>query len=698
MTFQKLYSDLRRKNRRNYALLVFCDFISVLLITSYAAILRSPTVLNVLPEGGDSRKQIYMVFALAAIGCAAFTLYAASLFFRFKSREMGTFMALGAPKAALRRLLYQEMALISVISCGAGALLGVPVAMGVWQLFRVFLINTEEMVFRVGGSVFLIAAAFSAFVILALFGMAARFIRRTNIIDIITEQRKSEPVRSIPRWFGWAGILLSVVGGLAGYFAPLVLIQGFHYYPWGWENIFYLPLLIGIYMILLHTVVNGWRGGKGYYKNIITFSMMKFQGRQTVNNMLVMTLLLAGAYFASFYTPVMMSGHTMGTEARHFDGLLHYPAGQAAPAQEEILAMAAEEGVEVTDYREADCVLLGIDGNDHIEEGDRWHNEYREVLDGQLFFSASAFEQLTGTAVDLAPGELCTFMNYDGAEPQFGSGYGATLVTNTITGERLNVEVTCDLRYGEFGSKAFIMEDGDYARMSAGLPEEYREHWIGLQVADVENSYAFSQRLYNEFIDRMDPDIFHEVSWNWVAKAVQEERQGYYYLDEYESSGEYAPDKRNTMAFRQYGKYTPAFRIMESVDALEQMAVFVTVFLYVAIVCYLSVVLIGYTRCNSIALNNRQVYEDLRRLGAGREYLFRAVRGQVSRVYLVPAIVGTIAIYALFSMILFANDGMLTPSEVQGLLACAGVLAALSLVLWACYRATLRSVCKTLEI
>ena len=70
LTFQKVYRILRQKNRGQYALLVFCDFISVLLMTSYAAILRSPTVLNVLPEGGDSRKQIYMIFVLALVGCA----------------------------------------------------------------------------------------------------------------------------------------------------------------------------------------------------------------------------------------------------------------------------------------------------------------------------------------------------------------------------------------------------------------------------------------------------------------------------------------------------------------------------------------------------------------------------------------------------------------------------------------------------
>lgn len=695
--FKKLYGDLRRRNRKQYVLLAFCDFISVLLITSYAAIICSPTMLNMLPEGGDSRKQLYMIFALVVIGCAAFTLYAGNLFFRFKSREMGTFMALGASRTQLRRALYQELAVLSTLSCGAGAALGLPMAMGVWRLFRLFLVDTEDMVFRVGAGAFGYAAAFAALVTLALFALAARFIRRTNIIDIVNEQRRCEPVRDIPRWFGWAGIGLSIFGGTAGYFVPTVLITRFYYYPGAWVNLFYLPMLAGIYMILLHTVVNGWRGGKGYYRNIITHSMMKFQGRQTVNNMLVMTLLLAGAYFASFYTPLMMSSQVMATNALHFENLLHYPLDQNAPDEAEIRAMAAEEGVSITDYREAECVLLGVDGEKYVEDGNRYTEEYMQLLDGRLFFSESAFAQLTGEAVSLNPGELYTFVNFDGAQPQYGADFGAALVTNTFTGERLSVKVTDALRYNEFGSKALVMDDGDYARLSAGLPESFRERWVGFKVANADGSYHFARRLYDEFLSRMGPETFHEQGWNLVAKAVYENLDGEYYQERWEGDA-YSFENRYSTAFRLNAKYKPLFRVLERTDKLQMMAVFITVFLYVAMVCYLSVVLIGYTRCKSIALNNRQVYEDLRRLGADNKYLFRSVRGQVSKVYRIPAVVGTTAIYAFYCLILVSNDGMLSAGEFTGLLACAGVLAVLSLVLWACYRVTLRSVCKTLEI
>ena len=101
--FSAVYSHLRRQNRKQYGLLAGCSFFSTLLITAYVSMMRSPTILNVLPEGGDSRKQVMMIFVLAVIGCGVFTLYAASLFFRQKSREAGIFLALGAKRSQLKR-------------------------------------------------------------------------------------------------------------------------------------------------------------------------------------------------------------------------------------------------------------------------------------------------------------------------------------------------------------------------------------------------------------------------------------------------------------------------------------------------------------------------------------------------------------------------------------------------------------------
>ena len=112
--FSEVYALMRRKNRQQYALLAGCCFFSVLLITAYVCMMRAPTVLAVLPEGGDSRKQVMMIFVLAVIGCAVFTTYASGLFFRQKSRETGTFLALGASRAQVRGELFRELGVISL--------------------------------------------------------------------------------------------------------------------------------------------------------------------------------------------------------------------------------------------------------------------------------------------------------------------------------------------------------------------------------------------------------------------------------------------------------------------------------------------------------------------------------------------------------------------------------------------------------
>ena len=66
-------------------------------------------------------------------------------------------------------------------------------------------------------------------------------------------------------------------------------------------------------MIMLHTVVHGWGSRwKHPYKNIIARSMMKFQGKQTVNSLIVCTVLIAGGCFANGNV-----GKGLGKRPRH---------------------------------------------------------------------------------------------------------------------------------------------------------------------------------------------------------------------------------------------------------------------------------------------------------------------------------------------------------------------------------------------
>ena len=157
-------------------------------------------------------------------------------------------------------------------------------------------------------------------------------------------------------------------------------------------------------------------------------------------------------------------------------------------------------------------------------------------------------------------------------------------------------------------------------------------------------------------------------------------------------------EDRDTSEFRNYWLYMPQFRVLDQNDFVTTMAVFLVLFIFISLICFAAVIVIAFTRCMTIALTNARVYDDLRHLGAPNAYLFRSVKGQVSKVFLVPAIVGTAVISAFYLMIMYFNDNRFTPGEFAGMAACAAVIAALSAVLYGVYRVTRRSVCRALGI
>lgn len=664
--------------------------------------MRSPTVLTILPEGGDSRKQVMMVFVLAVLGCAVFTTYASGLFFRQKSREIGTFLALGATRHQLKTELSKELALLSLGSCAAGALLGVPLSWGIWQIFRTMIVDTEEMVLRFDAQAYLFALAFSVFVILMLFLMGWRSIRRTNIIDIVQESHKSEPIRAVPRWYGPVGVLLIALGGFLGYFMLSFFVKVLHWYaPSVVDALFYLPALIGLYILLLHTVVNGWGGKKKQYRDLISTSMMKFQGRQTVRNMLVMTVLLAGAYFASFYAPMMLSSSGTSVASRPYDYLYHYRCDQDMIGQNDVAQLAQKHNVDITTWVTATGSILGTDGMEHIETessiGVTYTEEYRELLQSATFLPERAYNAITGQKIDLAPGTCANVLDDDGGS-SYLSGGDVTHLTNMVTGKTLDVTPAEPLSYTMLLG-CYVLDDRDYEAISAGLTGQWQEDYVLFNVTDVEASFPFAKALFYDIVDHSGPEVEVFDTWDPVARQIAIEETGSYFCDpeSLEESGTSSIDydKPDSTEFRTSWKYMPQFKILDETELVKTMAVFLMLFIFIAIVCFAAVIVISFTRCMTIGMTNARVYDDLRHLGAPRSYLYRSVKGQVSRVFRVPILVGTILIYAFYTLIMYSNGEPMgiTPSEASGMITCLGVIAVVSLLLYLVYRLTLKKVC-----
>lgn len=701
-----VFTTLRKKSKGQYLLLFGCLFFSVLLITAYCMMMRSPTVLNVLPVGGDSRKQVMMIFVLAVIGCGAFTLYAAGLFFRHKSREMGIFLALGASRTILARQLWREVGFISALACVMGMALGTPLAWLIWNIFRLTLMDTPEMALLFDFKAYAIPAAFSLFVIVALLVMLARFLGRVNILDIISEAHRAEPIRAVPRWFGAVGIALVACGALLGYFVPVFCVRQLHWYPpQGLTSVFYLPALVGLYMLLLHTVVNGWRKGKSRYPHLIATGMMQFQGRQTVRNMLVITVLVAGAYFAAFYSPMLATSAQLNIAGRTEDYAFFYPTDALMPDQTEIEQLAEQNAVVVKDYRCQDSSTLAVDGELHVESessvGVTYTKEYQPVLESGRFFSESAWNALTGDSLDLAPGEVSGVFNSEG-EGGGIFGNGISLITNPVTKQTLSVTPSETILKNDVLFSCRVLDDGDYASITQGLTDDWRDVQV---LFNVENdSYPFAKALFHEIVARADESMAVISAYDRVIRELYHSRGDEYFADpeNAEKFGisviDYAqPDSSD---FRQNWMYMPQFRILDQASFATNMAVFLLLFIFVAILCFAAVTVILFTRSMTLVMTNAWVYEDLRKLGASNAYLRKTARGQISRVFKAPIIVGTLLIFGFYTLILYGNSegSSITPSEWVGLGTCLMVVTVVSGLLYGLYRLTLRSTYKELNI
>lgn len=704
-TFSKVYARLRKMNRSRYALLVGCCVFSVLLIAAYSLMMRAPTVMDVLPEGGDSRKQVTMIFALTVIGCGVFTTYAASLFFREKSRETGVFLALGASRQQLARELRKDLAVIALGSCVGGAVLGLPVAAGIWQLFRLFVVDSQEMALRMDPKAYVYVLAFALYVTAMLFFLGNRSVRKTNIIDVVQESHKSEPIRAVPRWYGWLGIALVAIGAFLGYIMPTFFIRVLHWYaPSALDAVFYAPAIVGLYMVLLHTVGNGWGNKRKRYKDIISVSMMKFQARQTVRNMLVMTLLIAGAYFASFYVPMLGAGAMMQSKSVPIDYLFHYRADQDMVNEDDIRALADQYGVTITSYSEAPMARLVVDGTHSVEKetavGTTYDVVYEEEEQSNLFLSESGYYALSGERIDVQPGTVVPILTTEGDDGYAFNGE-PSLITNSASGERWQVTtaepVHNDSLYGHY-----VLDDSDYAAMTAGLSAAWMENMVAFNVLDVDSTYDFADALFNAIVDHSDENVQIMDAWDPVIRARDIAETGEYFADPQNAEkygfSNISYDNRDSTDFRTYWQYMPTFRVLDQADFVKTYAVFLMLFIFIAIVCFAAVFVIAYTRCLTIALTNRQVYDDLRHLGAPPAYLRHSAGSQVRRVFVTPAVLGTTIIFAFYSMIMFFNDSRFTSSELIGIAACLLVIAAISAVIWGIYRATRRKVYRVLGL
>ena len=665
MTMLNLFTKLKKYNKGNYRQFSFCYALSVILVSTLTLFMLSPFVQSRLPIGGDSRKMLYMVYAVAVLGCVLFIIYATGLFLRFKSREVGIFMALGTPKRVLAKTLTKEIVLLILKLGIAGIIIGGVIAFVFGKVYEGFVQSATGDNFSLPLTGFIGSFLFVTITVCIVMGMAVRFLKRANLIEILNEERRTEPIKKNvdTKYLVW-GIILIAVGLLGGLIIPYIVSTMLKRSLSGFPYIFYVLVFIGLYRVMVYSIAVHKKGRhpQKYYKNLISFGMMKFQGISVVRNMLIVTLLIAGSLFAIFFSATnLIQG--LGSAASEANDISYRYLGDAEKlTQEQVEKLAEDYQVGIDNYREAEFLRLlgsGVSRENYDKSG-KLIEEYRKQDYIKNFISADEFERVTGIAVNVQPGMYQYISREGNNENYWFLPDDLDLVQNPDSGlqKPLSYAGTVEYssffyHYGQDGNANYILNDEDYAELEKGLSDEMHMTHILFDLSDTGDTYGFSKDLYARYCNSVSDSMKKMSAYDEYREATDSEYS-------YSEPVEIEPER---LGMEIDWKYAPVFVPIQEKSFVQSYATLLLFFIFVAIVCLVSAGVIGYTRSITVAIKSKSVLMDVKKLGADRTYLNRVLKEQVKKVYVLPTIVAVVLMFVYYTLTLWQNDGTITLNE-----------------------------------
>lgn len=695
MTLRTLWEKLRKRNKEDYRQFQFCITFAVMLISSFLIMVCSPLIQDAFPKGGDSGKQIFLIFGVAAIGCILFVIYVSRLFLRYKSREIGIFLALGTDRQMLKKSLTAELGKMITICSIIGIFLGAVVSFGIGMLMERIVADVYEGTFAFTIKGFLLSVVYVLVIFLIIRFQAGRAMKRTNVLEVINEQRRREPMKeAVTKTYLISGILLTFAGIFCGLFLPEIVAYLTGHFLGGWMNVFYLLALLGLYRVLVYTVSSHQRGRnpQRYYSHLIEYGMMKFQGGSVVRNMLVITLLLFGGMYAIAYLPASLS-LGMSDNQSEAEYSYRYLNDAKEPSEEQINKLAAKHGITVENYREASFLRVFGSGIERdVNEENQLVEDYMDTYALYDVTGVSEYEKLTGKRLEIPQGRYCQIIgstSYENIWHQFGDmdqlqleqeqAYLPMQYLDNVNYEALNI--SGDNGMGD--AARFVVSDEDYDRLRNGLTDDRLETQVlfdtdGEQKAEIE----FSKELFRIFSEGMSKGMDVLNYYN----AVTAQKEGDRYSRDY---AEAVVNPENPLEEIDW-QFAPRLLPIQKQQLVMNLSTRLLMFTYVFIICIAAVGVIGFTRSESVGLSNKQVFEDIKRLGADDCYRKKLLKKQIQKIFLLPTILGVGLCLLYQSMIMYGNDNRVTGDEIKIVLILALIGAAIACYQYIVYRNALR--------
>ena len=674
MTLNEISRKLIKNNRKQYALFFFSVLFSVMMTGAYGVLQYSPTITNVLVDGGSTQTISQGMFFGSMLGIVVFLVYADALFLKYKSREIGIFLSLGIDRRSVQKIIIKEFTTLFQIAALLGLILSVPFAFLCWTSLNIFL-KTQETAFSVGWGGLIIALVFAVLSWLILREVNRRYICTVDILKILKSSDENESTKNGNLLFlilGAALVPAGIIGiftlqNMGGFLNTLFALMGLTAAIWG------VYLLI-IQCASIGDILKRFRV-QAYYKNIVFYNLLKQKIRQYTRSIFVATLLITFTIFGiGFIAAGFVDGYNVALN-EPYDYTISTTADRPEITQRHISSIAKETNTTITEIIRLDCLLIGVE-NTYRDGSVDWGS--------RVVVSESTFEELCGQAITVPKGSYTLYFDGSMQYKQNAFRGSSSLFYNPTTGDEdvytQNEPISIDrlVNSRSFFSSFLILNDGDYADISLTLGAEYKATTFLLNVADWRSTGAFQDRILEEVIS----DNGNRIFTNWHNSATFEKTG---------STAEYLPYEGNETRIARIWALYPLSKLSSATTQFEAFATYLMLMLFIAVVAFVSSIMVVGLKLVSTIWDDAAVYENLRRLGMKQHEIRRLITRQMVFVYFIPTVFGCL-VGAFTTYRIMLVSGVIYIAETMRVVGAAcGLVAVLQLLIFVVLRSRIIS-------
>lgn len=365
---------------------------------------------------------------------------------------------------------------------------------------------------------------------------------------------------------------------------------------------------------------------QAYYKNIVFYNLLKQKIRQYTRSIFVATLLITFTIFGiGFIAAGFIDGYNVALN-EPYDYTICTTADKGEMTEERIYRIAEDSNAEITEIVRIDSLLLGVEST-YKDGSTDWSS--------RVVISQSNFNHISGQNI-VVPEDSYT-LYYDSSMQYKKNAFCGdnSLFYNPTTQEETcfiqNEPVCVDRLFNSrsFFSSFLILNDYDYAAMFNNLGNEYKATSFLLNVADWKNTEVFQENILRAVITDNNGEIFT----NWHNSAT---------FDKTESKAEYLPFEGNETRIARVWALYPQSKLSSATTQFEAFATYLMLMLFIAIVAFVSSIMVVGLKLISTIWDDAAVYENLRRLGMKQRSIRELITKQMVFVYFVPTVIGCV--------------------------------------------------------